>query len=114
MEALIVKEKVRSVTLQEAAIGRPDVIMVDTEGFDAEIVRMGLEADWLPAVIQYEHKHLTLDDRLDLSKMLSRSGYYLWADHADVWGLRCDNSQTDLHRTNWREGFDECPTGRKG
>ena len=89
---LMATETVRTATLEEAAaaagIGRPDVLMVDTEGFDTEIVRMALEAGWLPAVIQYEHKHLSRDDRRELSEALSRRGYCLWADHADVWGCR--------------------------
>lgn len=106
MEALIASEKVRTVTLKEAAaaagIGRPDVLVIDTEGFDAEIVRMALEAVWFPKVIQYEHKHLKRDDRFSLSETLSRHGYYLWADHADVWGLRRHNGPAELRHTNWR------------
>ncbi len=86
--ALIAVETVQAVTLENAAatagIGRPDALMVDAEGFDAEIVRMALEAGWLPTVIQYEHKHLTQDDRRKLSKALTQRGYCLWADHADV------------------------------
>lgn len=91
IESLIVTENVRTSTLEEAAeatgIGRPDVLVIDTEGFDAEIVRMALEAEWLPVIIQYEHKHLTREDRRNLARELSRHGYCLWADHADVWGL---------------------------
>ena len=90
--ALIVTETVSVATLEDAAsgagIGHPDVLMVDTEGFDGEIVRMALEAGWLPAAIQYEHKHLANSERRDLSRELERRGYRLWADHADVWGRR--------------------------
>ena len=87
---LIAAETVRTTTLEDAAeaagIGKPNALMVDTEGFDAEIVRMALEAGWLPTVIQYEHKHLKPDDRRKLSKALRRRGYRLWADQADIWG----------------------------
>ncbi len=62
--------------------------MIDTEGFDGEIVCMALEAGWSPSVIQYEHKHLAGSERRDLSRELERRGYRLWADQADVWGRR--------------------------
>jgi len=90
--ALITETAVPVTTLERAAasaeIADPDVLMVDTEGFDAEIVRMAIEAGWRPDVIQYEHKHLTQYGRRDLSTMLEQQGYRLWADHADVWGRR--------------------------
>ena len=76
----------------EAGIVRPDVLMVDTEGFDGEIVRMALEAGWLPAVIRYEHKHLTGDERRTLARELAGRGYRLWADQADLWGTRTGQS----------------------
>ena len=71
-----------------AGIELPDVLMVDTEGFDAQIVRMAFAVGWRPAVIQYEHKHLAQVDRYDLATVLRQCGYRLWADHADVWGRR--------------------------
>ena len=90
--ALIVTETVPVATLEDVAaaagIDRPDALMVDTEGFDGEIVRMALEAGWLPSAIQYEHKHLAGSERRDLSRELERRGYRLWADQADVWGRR--------------------------
>ncbi len=98
IEALITATPVPVTTLAHAAAGagivHPDVFMVDTEGFDAEIVRMAFEAGWLPAVIQYEHKHLSRGDRRDLSTVLERRGYRLWADQADVWGLRAGAHRT--------------------
>lgn len=90
--ALITEETVMVATIGGAAaaagIEWPDVLLVDTEGYDGEIVRMVLEAGRLPSVIQYEHKHLTQSDRNYLSNALRRRGYRLWADQADVWGLR--------------------------
>lgn len=90
--ALIAKETVMATTLDAAAgdagIARPDVLMVDTEGFDGEIVRMAFQAGWRAAIIRYEHKHLTQVERRALVRELQQRGYLLWADHADVWGLR--------------------------
>ncbi len=70
----------------EAGIVRPDVLMVDTEGCDAEIVGTALDLGWRPAILRYEHKQLSRSDRRRLSSRLRAEGYRLWADHADVWG----------------------------
>ena len=90
--ALIATETVPATTLYAAAddagVTRPDVLMVDTEGFDGEVVHMAFQAGWLPAIIRYEHKHLTQVERRVLGRELRQRGYSLWADHADVWGLR--------------------------
>ena len=90
--ALITSEMVPVMTLLDASamasIELPDVLMVDTEGFDAQVVRMALDAGWRPSVIQYEHKHLAQVDRYHLANVLRQRGYRLWADHADIWGLR--------------------------
>lgn len=92
LDGLIRSEDVRVTTLNDAAaeagIGEPDILLVDTEGFDAEIMRMALDAGWRPKLVQYEHKHLRPADRRELSARLRSEGYRLWADHADVWGQR--------------------------
>ncbi len=94
LESLIKEENVPLLTLKDATTGAgiqvPDVLMVDTESFDAEIVRMALQAGWRPAVIQYEHKHLAQGDRDDITRKLRQCDYCLWADHADVWGRLLD------------------------
>ena len=94
--ALVTTETVPVTTLGGAAavagIGIPDVLMVDTEGFDAQVIRMALEAGWLPAVIQYEHKHLTQAGRREIAAALRQRGYRLWTDHADVWGCRAGDT----------------------
>ena len=81
---------VPAITLTQALVGtgidHPDVLLVDTEGFDAGIVHIALDAGMRPNLVQYEHKHLTNRGRRCISKRLMRNGYRLWADHADVWG----------------------------
>ncbi len=92
VEALITEETVPTMTLkqamEEAGILQPDVFLVDTEGFDGEIFWMALDAGLRPTLIQYEHKHLTADERQNLSEPLMREGYQLWADRSDVWGQK--------------------------
>ncbi|MCS1410951.1 MAG: hypothetical protein M2R45_04146 [Verrucomicrobia subdivision 3 bacterium] len=96
LEALIVEETVSvmplSQALEEAGFPQPDVFLVDTEGFDAEIIRMMLADRWRPQLLQYEYSNLSASDRRNISESLRRAGYRLWADHADVWG---QNIQTD-------------------
>ena len=91
---LITEETVCTTTLLdalfEAEIDQPDVILVDTEGFDAEIMHIALDAGVRPILVQYEHKHLADRDRRSVSGRLIREGYQLWTDHADVWGRRVD------------------------
>lgn len=88
--ALVTVQPVTVTTLTAAAkdtgIDSPDILLVDTEGFDAEIMSMALEAGWRPMLLQYEHKHLSSEDRRALSSRLRGLKYRLWADHSDVWG----------------------------
>ena len=92
IDGLITEEMVPVTTLKQTLVGagirQPDVFLVDTEGFDAEIVQMALDTGMRPILLQYEHKHLTTGDRRSISACLMREGYRLWADHADVWGQR--------------------------
>ena len=40
-------------------IGRVDLLQIDTEGLDAEIIRLFDVPSRMPAIIRFEHKHLT-------------------------------------------------------
>lgn len=71
-----------------AGIEQPDIFLVDTEGYDGEVVEMALDLGWRPRLLQLEHKHLSRTDRRRLTRRLSGEGYRLWTDHADIWGLR--------------------------
>ncbi|WP_416896517.1 MAG: FkbM family methyltransferase [Minwuia sp.] len=89
-ETFLTSEPVTLSTLGGAAasvsIRDPDILLIDTEGFDAEILRMALDTGWRPRLLQYEHKHLSTPDRRAVSARLRALGYRLWADHADAWG----------------------------
>lgn len=92
LESLITEETVLGIplkqALEEANILQPDVVLVDVEGFDAEVVRMVLDDGLRPQLIQYEHSNLPYGERRRLSARLIREGYQLWADRSDVWGKR--------------------------
>lgn len=92
LEQMVTAQTVEVTTLSDAAtdagIDSPDILLVDTEGFDAEIMSMALQVGWQPRLLQYEHKHLSTADRRRISARLRQLGYRLWADHADVWGQK--------------------------
>lgn len=64
----------------------PTIMLIDTEGYDGQIIRMMAEAELWPDLIQYEHKHLQATERREVARLLLDHGYRLRADHADVWG----------------------------
>lgn len=54
----------------------PDLLMVDTEGFDFEVVRQFLSSGRTPpSVIQLESYHLSRNDRKDLRTLLEEKKY---------------------------------------
>ena len=75
----------------KAGIERPDIFVVDTEGYDGEVMAMALDLGWRPGLLQWEHKHLSRRERRQLTRRLEDEGYRLWADHADTWGVREDD-----------------------
>jgi hypothetical protein len=54
-----------------------DVLQVDTEGYDLQILRQFDIPRRLPAIVQYEHKHLSRPDREAAAEILVGSGYRL-------------------------------------
>ena len=73
---------------ESAGMEHPCILVVDTEGYDGEVVGMALDLGWRPKLLQWEHKHLSREDRRRLTRRLEREGYRLSADHADTWGVR--------------------------
>jgi len=67
------------------------LMQVDTEGYDAEIIRM-LDFDgFRPLLIKYEHKNVSPEARKEASELLRRNGYRIAEEKGDTvaWqGLR--------------------------
>jgi FkbM family methyltransferase len=61
--------------LRRHGLDRIGLLLVDTEGFDAEVVRMALDSGVLPEMIQYEFRHLSLADRAACKRRLRDTGY---------------------------------------
>lgn len=61
--------------LARAGSPRIDVLQIDTEGYDLEVLRMFDVARRLPAIINYEHEHLSRAEREYAVRLLVKSGY---------------------------------------
>ncbi len=80
-------------------IERPDLVAIDTEGYDYEIVRR-IDLDrHRPRLLVYEHFHLSPQARADCRADLDRSGYETMEEHFDTWCL--DPGDDELTRV-WR------------
>lgn len=75
--------------MQKHGIQRVDLLMVDTEGFDYQIIKMALK-DGLPKprLIRYEHLHLTTSSRNACVDLLVSNGYKLLRDERDTIAYR--------------------------
>lgn len=64
------------------------LLQVDTEGFDAEVIRSAFAAGQRPAIINYEHCWLTPDVRHATKVLLDREGYAFIETGKDTLALR--------------------------
>mgnify|MGYP001296139908 CR=1 FL=1 len=64
--------------LAKHGIARPNLLQIDTEGFDFEVIKM---IDWAnpPDLIHYETVHLSVSDRKAAWELLRANGYRLFA-----------------------------------
>jgi FkbM family methyltransferase len=68
--------------------GRPDVVVVDTEGFDWAILELLAVERIMPAVVYFEHKHLSAAELRDSVTTLAGAGYELVVSAQDVLATR--------------------------
>jgi Methyltransferase FkbM domain len=69
-------------------LGRVDLVVIDTEGYDWEVVRtIDLDA-WRPRLIVYEHYHLARADRAACAEHVRRAGYRTLEEGFDTFCLR--------------------------
>lgn len=84
VEDLIEQETVESIDLdtllQKYNVSKLDLLQVDTEGFDAEIIQMIDFTAICPAIIHYEHKHLSNSQQEVCLTHLINNGYYVSID----------------------------------
>jgi FkbM family methyltransferase len=72
---------------EKHGVERVDLLVVDTEGHDAEILAAIDFARWLPALVVYEHFHLDPGDRAGSRSALEQLGYETFEEGFDTWCL---------------------------
>ncbi|MCI0666588.1 MAG: FkbM family methyltransferase [Methylococcaceae bacterium] len=81
IERYIVQERVECLSfaslLKRHAVEKIDLIMIDTEGYDFEIIKQIDFSGTRPLVIVYEHKHIARHDRLNCEQLLKQQEYRL-------------------------------------
>ncbi len=85
--ALPVRALTFSSLCRQYEIRRVDVLMIDTEGFDYQVVNMALAEGLRPRLIRYEHLHLSIADRNACARLLVDCGYRLLRDGIDTLAL---------------------------
>ena len=76
--------------IQENNFTYVDLLQIDTEGFDLEVIKMFDFNTFKPVLIQYEHVHLSIDDKLEIQNIISSFGYYLIEKKNDTIAIRKD------------------------
>lgn len=75
--------------LAKFGLAKIDILQIDTEGFDAEIVKMALALDTLPGCINFENTHLSKEAKAAVYESLTRKGYFYSHDRANTMALHC-------------------------
>ena len=104
IEARIVSTEVRCLTFASLCrrheLDSVDLVVIDTEGFDWEILRnIDLRAH-RPRLIVYEHFHLSDDERSQARRHLAQHGYETMEEGFDTFAL--DTAPDDRLSTAWR------------
>jgi FkbM family methyltransferase len=75
----LVVEQVKCITfntlLNRYTPNQVNLLVIDTEGYDFEVIKLALSAGIQPDMILYEHKHLDTADRRACSQLLTMRGY---------------------------------------
>lgn len=56
-------------------LSKVNILQIDTEGFDAEIVKMALALGHTPDCINFENSNLSLESKTEIYELLTKSGY---------------------------------------
>ena len=68
-------------------LAKIDILQIDTEGFDAEIIKMALTLDNIPGCINFENLHLSLETKTEVYALLTRNGYVYSHDKFNTMAL---------------------------
>jgi len=79
-----------------------DFLQIDAEGYDAELLRLFDIPTRRPAIVRFEHKHLTRREHVGCVKLLAGSGYKVWFSPDDTLAYLCNQSvETNGHKSRY-------------
>jgi FkbM family methyltransferase len=88
IEELLIEQELETITLANLQtkhnVKGPDVLMIDTEGYDYEILKSYPFDEFKPSLIIYEHRHLSKKDYKESMGYLRGFGYKLYAFECDT------------------------------
>ena len=92
IESRIVETEVPALTFsalcERHAIERFDLLLIDTEGYDLEILKQVEFDRFRPRLVIYEHFHLSAAERAEGEARLRDHGYETLSEGFDTWCLR--------------------------
>jgi FkbM family methyltransferase len=95
VELVVESEPVRCLTfttlLREAGRERVDLLQIDAEGYDAELLRLFDVAARKPAIVRFEHSHLSRNDYETCLSSLIGQGYRIAVCGGDTLAFRGQN-----------------------
>lgn len=81
LEDYVVKEQVACITLAELlskhAIQKIDLLLIDTEGYDYQILQQINFSHNKPGILLYEHQYISKQERAECERLLKQYGYQL-------------------------------------
>jgi FkbM family methyltransferase len=105
IEDRLVETKVPAMTFAQLCekhdVDDVDLVLIDTEGYDYEILKSMDLAARRPRLVVYEHLHLSSEDRAAARGMLEAEGYITFEDDLDTAALdttRLSPKDRRLHR----------------
>ena len=100
----IVEEKVQVICtdsiLKNYNLERIDLLMIDTEGFDFEIIKLFKIEKNNPGLIIFEHSHLSESDYTECMNLLESNKYVVKKDEANTVALKADLNSYPAYFTN--------------
>lgn len=90
IEAETVETYTFEAVLNKYRVRRIDLLQIDTEGFDYEVIKMANLSKFRPALINYEHEHLSDGDRLECWRDLRAFGYRLFTHGGNTCAYQAD------------------------
>ena len=102
LERRVLRTEVPCITFRSLCerhgLDRFDLLLIDTEGYDWEIIKQVDLASYRPTLLIYEHYHLPAGVRTECREHLEGLGYETLAEGFDTWCLHTD-ARGRLRRT---------------